>query len=131
MSSVFSGPNGIPYLWQHPWTPSEAACLVTFANPASDLSINNLELAGHVAHLWLALPLMSPLNTILSGSENSTSIYWIRKGSTSTSKTTGALLRLRSWLLRQHQVAAPITFLAGKDNHLANAASRRWDLTNS
>jgi hypothetical protein len=110
---------------------SDAARLVTFANPAGDLSINDLELAGHVAHLWLALPLMSPLTTILSGSDNSTSIYWIRKGSTSTSKTAGALLRLRSWLLRQHQVAAPVTFLAGKDNHLAGAASRRWDLTDS
>jgi hypothetical protein len=92
MGGVFLGPNGIPYLWRHPWTPSDAARLVTFANPAGDHSINDLELAGHVAHLWLALPLMLPLNTILNGSDNSTSIYWIRKGSTSTSKTAGALL---------------------------------------
>jgi hypothetical protein len=83
MGGVFSGPDGTPYLWRHPWIPSEAARLVTFANPAGDLSINNFELAGHIAQLWLALPLMAPLTTILSGSDNSTSIYWIRKGSTS------------------------------------------------
>jgi hypothetical protein len=74
---------------------------------------------------------MASLTTILSGSNNSTSIYWIRKGSTSTSKPAGALLRLRSWLLQQHRVTAPVTFLAGKDNHLAGAASCRCDLTNS
>jgi hypothetical protein len=108
-----------------------AARLVFFVNPVGDLSINDFELAGHVAQLWLALPLMAPLTAILSGSDNITSIYWIRKGSTTTSTTAGSLVRLCSWLLRKHQVAAPITFLAGKDNPLADAASRRWDLTNS
>jgi hypothetical protein len=113
MGGVFSGPVGTPYLWRHPWTTSEAARLVTFANPAGNLSINDFEITGYVTQLWLALLLMAPLTTILSGSDNSTSIYWIRKGNTSTSKPAGALLPLHSWLFQQHRVTAPVTFLAG------------------
>jgi hypothetical protein len=86
---------------------------------------------GHVTQLWLALPHMNPLESILSSSDNATSIWWIRKGSTSTSAAAGALLCLHAWLLHQHHIAAPITFLAGKDNHLAEAASCRWDLSDS
>jgi hypothetical protein len=66
---------------------------------------------------------MAPLSAILSGCDNSTCIWWICKGSTNTLTAAGALLRLRSWLLRQHHVAAPITFLASKNNHPADAAS--------
>jgi hypothetical protein len=55
----------------------------------------------------------------------------IRKGSMATSAVTGSLLHLQSWLLRQHQVALPITFRAGRHNHLANAALHRWDLSDS
>jgi hypothetical protein len=51
MGGVFSGPNGTPYLWRHPWTARDAARLISFANTHGDLSINNLELTGHVAQL--------------------------------------------------------------------------------
>jgi hypothetical protein len=99
---------------------------MTCANQIGNLSINGFKLVGHnVAQLWLALPKMAPLATILSGSNNSTSIWWVCKGSTSTLPATATLLQVHSWLLRQHQVAAPMTFLAGKDNHIANPASRR------
>jgi hypothetical protein len=33
MGGVFSGPDGTPYLWRHPWTPGQASRLVFLANP--------------------------------------------------------------------------------------------------
>jgi hypothetical protein len=92
MGGVFAGPDGTPYLWRHPWSATEAARLVSSTNRTGDLSINDFELAGNVAQLWLALPKMLPLSAILSGSDNSTSIHWIRKGSTSTSPSAGSFL---------------------------------------
>jgi hypothetical protein len=77
MGGVFAGPDGTPYLWRHPWSATEAARLVSSTNPTGDLSINNFELAGNVAQLWLALLKMVPLSAILSGSNKSTSIHWI------------------------------------------------------
>jgi hypothetical protein len=111
MGGVFAGPDGVPYLWSHPWTTTEAARLVTSSNPTGDLSIHDFQLAGNVAQLWLPLPKMAPLSAILNGSDNLTSIWWVRKGSTNTSTAAGSLLGLRSWLLRQHRVAAPTAFL--------------------
>jgi hypothetical protein len=131
MGGVFAGPDGVPYLWSHPWTTTEAARLVTSSNPTGNLSIHDFQLAGNVAQLWLPLPKMAPLSAILNGSDNLTSIWWVRKGSTNTSTAAGSLLGLRSWLLRQHRVAAPTAFLALKKNHLADAASRRWDLSDT
>jgi hypothetical protein len=100
MGGIYAGPDGVPYLWRHPWTTTKAACLIYSSNPTGDLSINDFELAGNVAQLWLALPKMAPLSAILNGSDNSTSIWWIRKGSTNTSTPAECFLRLRSWLLR-------------------------------
>ncbi len=60
MGGVFAGPAGRPYLWRHPWTHNEASRLVIYQNPHGYLSINDCELAGHVAHIWLALPKMAP-----------------------------------------------------------------------
>jgi hypothetical protein len=50
---------------------------MSFANPNGDLLINDFKLARHAAQLWLTLPKMDPLVTILNGSDNSTSIWWI------------------------------------------------------
>jgi hypothetical protein len=127
---VFAGPNGMPYLWRHQWSSSKAVRLVSFSNPGRDTSINDLELAGNIAQLWLTLPKMARL-AMLNGSDNSTSIWWVRNGRTSTLPIACSLLWLCSWLLREYEAAAPMTFLAGKDNHQANAASRRWDLSDS
>jgi hypothetical protein len=85
MGGVFAGLNGTPYLWCHPWSPTEAARLFLSLNPVGNLSINNSELAGNAAQLWLVLPKMAPLSAIvLNGSDNLTSIWWIRNGSTNT-----------------------------------------------
>jgi hypothetical protein len=134
MGDIFAGPGGIPYLWCHPWSPEEAARLVSSTNPNGNLSINDLELAGHIAQLWLALPRMTPLSAILSGSSNSMLIWWIWKGSSNTPLPLACCSASApdcSWLLHQHQVTAPTMFLAGKNNHLANAASSCWDLSDS
>jgi hypothetical protein len=101
--------------------PSEVVCLVLFSNPGGDISINDFRLAGHVVQLWLTLPKMAPLSAILSGLDNSTSIWWVWKGSTNTLATASALLCLCSWLIQQYQVAAPITFHTGKHNQLSNS----------
>jgi hypothetical protein len=51
MGGVFSGPDGTPYLWRHPWSTETAAQLVTSERPNGDLSINDFELAEYVAQL--------------------------------------------------------------------------------
>jgi hypothetical protein len=74
MGIFFAGPNGTPYLWRHQWSPSKAACLVTFGNPHGNILINAFELAGHMAQLWLAVPKMEPLEAMLNSCDNLTSI---------------------------------------------------------
>ena len=90
------GMDGIPYtVWQIEWRDDIQQRLVTKENPNSDLTINNLELAGMVLG-WLVLEyIWAKLNFkhIDLFCDNTSAVSWAFKGSTSTLIAAGRLLR--------------------------------------
>ena len=98
--------------------------LVTFENPSGDFTMNDFELAAHIAQLILATHFMSPLQNILSGCDNTVATSWTTKGSVSRQGPAAALLLLKAQLLRQYVVSSSIKYYPGTDNIMANTASR-------
>ena len=69
--------------------------------------------------------------TILSRTDNTSALYWQRRGSTTTTKCTAQLLRLFGIHQRHHRYVPRHDFIPGQMNTFADKASRLFSLTDS
>ena len=125
----FSGESKlIPTVWRITWPKEIQARLVSFTNPRGTITNSDLEMAGHLLH-WLILELIAPISLKhkCAGifSDNTPTVSWAYKLSSTKSIVAGHLLRALAVRLHVHQ-ASPLltTHVAGEDNTMADSASR-------
>jgi hypothetical protein len=121
-------PN-IPVLWRYKWPQYIVEKLVTSENPEGTINNSDLELAGGILQLdCLAQTFDIRERTALSKGDNLATTFWERKGSTSTDSPPAYLLRLFGIHQRFHRYVPRFDYLSGPSNHIADAASRDFDL---
>mmetsp|Transcript_14147 Transcript_14147/g.26545 ORF Transcript_14147/g.26545 Transcript_14147/m.26545 type:complete len:786 (+) Transcript_14147:1982-4339(+) len=125
-------PDPMPLLWRFRWPQDIASRLVTEKNPHGTISISDLELAGGLLHLdVLSQHYAVPERTILSKTDNLATLYWQRKGSTTSDKVPPHLLRLFGIHQRLHRYVPRHDYIPGDSNPLADDASRLFDLNDT
>ena len=98
-------------------------------NPNGTITISDLELAGSLLHLdVIAQNYDVRERTILSKTDNMATLFWTRKGSTSTSKVPAYLLRLFGIHQIYHRYVPQYDYEPGNVNSLADDDFRRFYL---
>lgn len=126
--TLLSSSSGKFWRWEYP--PDIVRSLVTDQNPAGTISISDLELAATIIHEGvLAHDQDITEQTVRTGCDNIAAVAWRNKGSTTTEGPAAYLLRLASLQQRKHKHVPRVAYIAGPANVLADAASRRFDLS--
>jgi hypothetical protein len=121
-----------PLLWRFKWPTEIAKRLITDKNPHGTISISDLELAGGLLHLDVLCQYYDARErTILSKTDNLATLYWQRKGSTTSDKVPPHLLRLFAIHQRIHRYVPRHDYIPGASNPLADDASRLFDLNDN
>ena len=121
-----------PMVWRLSWPRDIIANLITDSNPHGTINNSDLELAGALLHLdVLAQHFDIRERTILSKTDNLATLFWQRKGSTTTTKAPAHLLRLLGIHQRFHRYVPRFDFMPGKSNPMADDASRLLHFSNS
>jgi hypothetical protein len=121
-----------PLLWRQRFAPHISAALVSTHNPMGTVNNSDLELAGTIAHhdtLVHAIDMRE--QTCHTLCDNTPAVAWQRKGSTSTMGPAAYLLRVQALHQRFYRYVSRIDHIPGVVNAMADAASRRWELTDS
>jgi hypothetical protein len=113
-----------PILWRAKFEPEVVRKLVSFFNPRGTVTSFDLELAaGLVQHDIAAQAFDIRQRTISGGSDNTPTIAWQTKGSTTTTGTPAYLLRLQALYRAFHRYNSSAFFVPGKLNAMANDCS--------
>lgn len=106
--------------------------LVSRRNPHGDITNSDLELAGSFLHMACAADCFDIRErTTLSRTDNTPTLAWQRKGSTTTSRSAAELLRLQARHQRYHRYLKLHDYLPGVLNPMADDASRLQHLSHS
>jgi hypothetical protein len=121
-----------PLLWKSKFDEQVQSQLVTFDNPRGTVPNSDLELAASVAqHDVLAQQVDVREATIHNLTDNTATMYWQRKGATSTTGPASRLLRIQSLHQRHHRYVPSFGYIPGEANAMLDYCSRRWDLTDT
>ena len=121
-----------PCLWRAPFPEEIQQAIVSSSNPLVDISNRNLELCGTVAHddiLASTVP-VSHLTTC-NLSDNTPSVAWRTKGSTTTTGPVAYLLQVSSLHQRHFRYKPELHHIPGIANTMADDCSRLWHLNDS
>ena len=93
-----------PIVWSVPYSQDIVDRLVTYKNPGGDINNSDLDLAGGVfQHCCMADSYDVRERTLLSRTENSAGMWWMRKGSATCTSPPAHLLRLQAVHQRHHR----------------------------
>ncbi len=121
-----------PIVWRACFDPHISRALVTYDNPSGTLSISDFELAGMIAHKdVLAHAHDIREQTIWLAGDNRAAISWSDKGSSMSVAARAYLLRYNALHQRHYRYLSRHHYIPGPVNAMADAASRRWDLSDS
>lgn len=121
-----------PIVWRWKFPPSITSQLVTATNPHGKISISDLELAGNLLQKDATVHNYDVRErTILQATDNSATMFWTRKGSTTTTKAPSALLRASAFHQRFHRYVPREDHLPGVKNLLGDDASRLFHLSDA
>ena len=117
-------------VWRLEWPQDIQNKEVSEANKQGTLSINDLETAGTLL-AWLVFENIAPVSLQYVHTrlfcDNNSAVNWVTKRSTTTSTIAGHLLRALSLRLYINKAALlQITHIAGKENRMADMASRSF-----
>lgn len=119
-----------PVLWRLKWPQHIIDQLVTTENPNGTVSNSDLELAGGLLHLEAIAQCFDVRErTVLSKTDNLNTLFWQRKGSSTTEKVPAHLLRLFGIHQRFHRYVPRHDYLSGPSNPVADATSRDFHLS--
>ena len=121
-----------PILWRCPIPPDLQARLVTGSNPHGDVSNSDLELAGSLLQQEAAVQCYDIRErTTKDSTDNLATMFWSRKGSTTTTGPPAKLLRIAAIHQRHHCYLNLKDYLQGKRNVMADNASRLAQLSDA
>ena len=121
-----------PILWRHPFPQWVRDQLSSFKNPTGPITNSDLELAGSIAHNdILAQSADVTERTTHNCYDNIPTVFWQRKGATTTLGPAAYLLRLQGFHQRFHRYVPLRDYIPGHLNVMSDILSRRWDLTDS
>ena len=121
-----------PLLWRAPFPAHIQARLVSFDNPLGDITNSDLELAGLIAQQDIITQAVNCRGrTIVPLSDNTPTVAWHHKHSTTTTGPAAYLLRLNSIHQRHYRYIAKADYIPGPANQMADDCSRLWHLTDS
>jgi hypothetical protein len=124
--------NAAPIVWRFPFPKSVQRALVTFDNPKGTITNTDLELVGSILQTDAAVQNFDLRErTQLHRTDNLGTLFWQRKGSTTTTKAAAGLLRVQALHQRYHRSINLYDYLPGPLNEAADDASRLQHLTNS
>jgi hypothetical protein len=121
-----------PLVWRVPFSASITIQVISDSNPRGRLTNSDLEMAAVLLH-YMVLQQEVNLRFIRTGiwSDNTPTVAWTKRmADRSQAPTAGRLLRGLAAFQRSVQ-AGPVTIgsIAGKDNDMADIASRSFDIT--
>ena len=106
--------------------------LVSFTNRAGTINNSDLELCGNIAHHDVVAQFADiSERTIGTLSDNVANVYWLQKGSTTTTGPAAYLLRLQAHHQRFHRYLSLHDYIPGPTNDMADICLRVWHLTDS
>ena len=121
-----------PEVWRTEFPAAIQRQLITSDNRTGTLSISDLELAGTIAHKQILVQMLPVAERpIWLAGDNKASLAWATKGSSTSVSARAYLLRLNALHQRRHRYVPLHDYIAGAANAMADAASRRWDLSNA
>ena len=124
------GYKSAPVIWRLRWPQEVIDRLVTSDNPNGDITNSDLELAGGLLHLEAICQTFDVRErTVLSKTDNLNTLFWERKGSTTTDKVPAHLLRLFGIHQRYHRYVPRHDYQPGLSNPVADACSRDFHLS--
>jgi hypothetical protein len=119
--------NRAPVVWRFPFPADLQKDLVSQENPQGRITNSDLELAGTLAQ-QAVLQSQYPLcgQTTHTFCDNTPSVAWRKKGSTTTAKSAAYLLSWSALHQREHGYQANVQYLEGPKNQMADDTSRLW-----
>lgn len=115
-----------PILWRASFPKSIQKRLVSFKNPTGDITNSDLELvAGIVSNDAAAQNFDIQERTVHSNTDNTPTLFWMRKGSTTTNSAPAYLLRAQALHQRFHRYVHRIDFIKGEHNDISDIPSRK------
>jgi hypothetical protein len=101
-------------LWRCPFPSAVQQRLVSYDNPQGDINNSELELAASVAHHdVLAQAFDVREATVHNSSDNLATVWWQRKGATSSSGPAARLLRLQALHQRHYRYIPLFDYIGG------------------
>ena len=137
VSRPFSGSSGYPdgpapVVWRMPFARAITKLLVTQHNPQGTLTNTDLELVGSILQSEAAVQCFDMRErTHLQRTDNIGTLFWQRKGSTTTVKPAAQLLRFQAFHQRFHRHVTLHDYIPGDTNRAADDASRLQSLSNA
>ena len=123
--------SALPLLWRAKFPNAVTKSLVSFDNPSGTISNSDLELAGSLGHVDVLVQAVDMRErTTHNLHDNTPTLYWQRKGSTTTTGPAAYLLRLQSLHQRYHRCVSLHDYIPRPSNVMADLCSRSWHLTN-
>lgn len=119
-----------PLVWRSKFPTAVSNALITSDNPHGSISISDLELTGMIAQKDIVAHASDVRErTIWIAGDNRAAIAWSDKGSSTSVATRAYLLQYNALHQRHHRYLARHHYIPGPVNAMADAASRRWDLS--
>jgi hypothetical protein len=118
------------YIWHHPFPHHICQELQTFDNPDGTITNSDLELAALVvgSDTIAATHTNPPYQHICIASDNTPTVAWLTKGSTTSNGPPAYLLRLLTQSRRNRRYQVSSFFLPGSTNTIADCCSRLFSL---
>ena len=121
-----------PILWRSPFPDYIQQLFVSTGNPTGTVTNSDLELAGTIAHDDVLANTTSVAHLSTCGlTDNTPSMYWRRKGSTTTTGPAAYLLQVSSLHQRHFRYKPDVHYISGPANAMADDCSRKWNLTDA
>ena len=131
MGGVVFTPDG-PRFWRAEFPDDIQRNMVSDTNPDGIYTNSDFELAATVLHEGVIGHTFDITHlTTRTGSDNIPTVAWRNKGSTTTKGSAAYLLRVASLFQRHYAHVPRVHYVPGTANLLADATSRRFDLSSS
>ena len=131
-TSTDEQPDYESYFWRAEFPTDIRSQLLTRDNPSGRITNSDLELAASIGQHDVVAHITDVVYaTVFTLHDNTPTVYWNRKGSTTTTKPAAYLLRMQALHRRQYRYYPQHDFIPGTLNAMADDASRMHHLSDA